>query len=215
MELSNIADLKKSIANGTAVVKPEMATASGGEGSDYSYTAYMVTTPSGFTYEAVPQGNGSLAIDVPNPQNTAQYRGYFNFDPNTGKTSVSDPSTFMQPRTSRSSGGGGLFGDITSGISDFLDSDIGKVAMVAAAYFGGPAAVDALTSGAVSSASDAIAVSSAVAAPETAAAVAAASPDAAIAIASAVPDQAVAIAAAVPDQAVAIAAAVPDAGVTP
>jgi len=156
MELSNIDDLKKSIANGTAVVKPEMATASGGEGSDYSYTAYMVTTPSGFTYEAVPQGNGSLAIDVPNSQNSAQYRGYFNFDPNTGKTSVSDPSTFMQPRTSRSSGGGGLFGDITSGISDFLDSDIGKIALVAAAYYGGPAAVDALTSGAASTVPEAI-----------------------------------------------------------
>lgn len=156
MELSKIAELKKSISNGTAIVKPQMSTASGGEGSDYSYTAYMVTTPSGFTYEAVPQGNGSLAIDVPNPQNTAMYLGYFNFDPSTGKTVVSDPATFMQPRTNRSSGGGGFFGDITSGVADFLDSDIGKVALVAAAYFGGSDAVEALTSGAATSVPEAI-----------------------------------------------------------
>ena len=51
-------------------------------------------------------------------------------------------------------------GDWTSGISnalsDFVNSDIGKVALVAAAYYGGPAAVDALTSGAATSVPEAI-----------------------------------------------------------
>ena len=51
-------------------------------------------------------------------------------------------------------------GDWTSGISnalsDFVNSDIGKVALVAAAYYGGPAAVEALTSGAATSVPEAI-----------------------------------------------------------
>ena len=50
------------------------------------------------------------------------------------------------------------FGSLGTAVSDFLNSDLGKVAMVAAAYFGGPAAVDALTSGAASTVPEAISI---------------------------------------------------------
>jgi hypothetical protein len=42
-------------------------------------------------------------------------------------------------------------------VNDFLNNDLGKVAAIAALYYGGPAALDALSSGAASSAPEAIA----------------------------------------------------------
>lgn len=64
------------------------------------------------------------------------------------------------------------FGDLGMAVSDFVNSDLGKVALVAAAYYGGPAAVDALTSGAASTVPEAINMGTGMVSAETAAAAA-------------------------------------------
>lgn len=51
---------------------------------------------------------------------------------------------------------GGIASDIGGGISDLLGSDLGKIAAVAAMYYGGPAALEALSSGAATTIPEAI-----------------------------------------------------------
>jgi len=133
---AQIADLKKSMLDGTAKITSQYEFVPGGDNSDQNVEKFYATTPSGFTLEAMPQGGGGFAFDLPNEKGGWNNTGYFNVDA-TGKPIVSDPSSFLAPRHVTPSGGGGLLGDITSGLSDFASSDIGKAALVAAAISAG------------------------------------------------------------------------------